>query len=843
MNGLFNPSTPTKNFGSFSLCSTLPADRQTGRPADRQIGKINWYKQTLLFAFLMILISAPSVFSQFQYPVQIDDFGDTLMVSWPPPDSSYIKNEIIVKFKSSALNLNLLCFNWMFEENNENSKKVEKTMFSNVESIYSYLQNERFNINELVVDSNLRSYLHSIGADTLSRITFANPCMDTISITRNGDTIGCEDYLFLALHLSNDTSVVNGIVNLNWLYRENIYGASFNFYKELYSITIPDDLLYSSHQKNLTRIGMPIAWDHNKGTPNTKVGVIDNGIYYDHCDLGKGFGVGKKVRDGWNFVDRNIDIRPNSTHGTQISGIIGAYTNYNECVADPYSIAGIAGGWNGPDENIGVLLYGLKTNLTTAQTIGAIRLASTLSGASVTLPNETIVRYGYGCDIINLAYGGKAMDVQEQTAINWAYENKVVVVAARGNYTSDITKTTRTFPSGWEGQKVISVGGANQNLITTDYSLWSGLMDVIAPAGDCSQPNNEEEYFYSTINLNEGYSCFDGTSMAAAQVSGFAALIHQKSKSEWPDIKMEPEDYQGLISSSALDINTHWRTNNYYDDFTGYGHIQLDNFYNMLSTRYTLEHIGDWDNFTFGPWSTQSKYTVLDDSPKTKPLKAGDYIIQTRQINTSKVYNNPKWIVNSSNPAYVWTRGGDHDFVKGKENTGFNGKYQINMSGIASGIGGDDFRTNMRVHFNETGFTDRVKIQTVSFQYKFLSGPGIDPNNPILIPETNNIRTAMSIFVRYKPENTSVVSNSLENNGFEVSQLLGGNTIKITSFDNSNLIKEIIIYNLVGTNVGTFQVNNNEYDLSIEHLVSGFYSVIVTDKNNQSYSYPLQVIR
>ena len=37
MNGLVNPSTTTKNIGSFSLCSTLPADR--GSMADRQTGR------------------------------------------------------------------------------------------------------------------------------------------------------------------------------------------------------------------------------------------------------------------------------------------------------------------------------------------------------------------------------------------------------------------------------------------------------------------------------------------------------------------------------------------------------------------------------------------------------------------------------------------------------------------------------------------------------------------------------------------------------------------------------------------------------------------------------------
>ena len=58
------------------------------------------------------------------------------------------------------------------------------------------------------------------------------------------------------------------------------------------------------------------------------VAVIDSGIAYDHLALGGGLGSSYRVVGGWDFTGENdanpYDDGPAGSHGTHVSGIIGA---------------------------------------------------------------------------------------------------------------------------------------------------------------------------------------------------------------------------------------------------------------------------------------------------------------------------------------------------------------------------------------------------------------------------------------------------------------------------------------------------------------------------------------
>lgn len=52
--------------------------------------------------------------------------------------------------------------------------------------------------------------------------------------------------------------------------------------------------------------------------------MIDTGINYIHSDLGGGFGSGKKVAGGYDFVNNDDDPMDDNGHGTHVAGIVAA---------------------------------------------------------------------------------------------------------------------------------------------------------------------------------------------------------------------------------------------------------------------------------------------------------------------------------------------------------------------------------------------------------------------------------------------------------------------------------------------------------------------------------------
>ena len=74
-------------------------------------------------------------------------------------------------------------------------------------------------------------------------------------------------------------------------------------------ISNPVFLPQISSNSNVTGNGITIA-------------IIDTGIDYNHPDLGGGFGDGRTVIGGYDFIDNDSDPMDELGHGTHIAGII-----------------------------------------------------------------------------------------------------------------------------------------------------------------------------------------------------------------------------------------------------------------------------------------------------------------------------------------------------------------------------------------------------------------------------------------------------------------------------------------------------------------------------------------
>jgi hypothetical protein len=306
---------------------------------------------------------------------------------------------------------------------------------------------------------------------------------------------------------------------------------------------IPNDPLLKD-QWYLNTISAFEAWDQTFGGKPVTVAVIDTGIDTDHPDInfwrnsaeiaGDGFDNDNNgyVDDvhGWNFIDDNNDVTPDTEdlnddnadilhHGTIVSGLIAGIPNNNE------GIAGVS--W-------------------TAE-IMPIKIARS-SGVTSTGIMSNAVRYAVdsGAEVINISLVSLdgVLDQGFQDAVEYAYDNDVVVVAAAGNGAQGLgngglnLNNEPAYPVcfvGGEGQRtVLGVGATNRKDDKAGFSNYGkNCVEVSAPGVDIV---STQVFDADITNAQEYYSQgWFGTSFAAPLVSGAAAYVRSVS----PDLTVQ----------------------------------------------------------------------------------------------------------------------------------------------------------------------------------------------------------------------------------------------------------------------------------------------------------------
>nr|MDQ3100983.1 S8 family serine peptidase [Bacteroidota bacterium] len=210
-----------------------------------------------------------------------------------------------------------------------------------------------------------------------------------------------------------------------------------------------DPIFEEGLQPNLTstssypdaHINVEPAWDVQVGQSHIKVGIIDNGIWWEHPDFMHN-GV-TKVANGMNFIglpdsdpsiiDTSLPFGPENNsiggwHGTACAGIIGAIRNNEE------GIAGIAGG-DAAEGNTGCTLVPLVVyeGVNDPITYDAATAAITEGAADFTTGN------GLACHALNISWGFRynwqyPYPDTFLEAVRVAYLNKCILVGAHGNY-------------------------------------------------------------------------------------------------------------------------------------------------------------------------------------------------------------------------------------------------------------------------------------------------------------------------------------------------------------------------------------------------------------------------
>jgi subtilisin family serine protease len=266
----------------------------------------------------------------------------------------------------------------------------------------------------------------------------------------------------------------------------------------------------SSISQTSAPIQLAQAWaNETPGLQSPIVAVIDTGISSTHSvftgsnaiwtntgeipnngrdDDGNGY-----IDDvhGWNFVSNTNSPEDDDGHGTHVSGIVLGTTQ--DIMATPIAQAKI--------RIMPLKFLDANGSGTTANAVRAIYYA-----------------VNNGAKVLNNSWGGGGFSESLLQAMAYAYDKKVVFVAAAGN-ASNNNDASATYPANYNVPNVMSIAATSDADGMAYFSNYGRSTVHVGSPGVS---------IYSTFPNNSlGYA--SGTSMAAPFISGLAALIVRES--------------------------------------------------------------------------------------------------------------------------------------------------------------------------------------------------------------------------------------------------------------------------------------------------------------------------
>jgi len=379
-------------------------------------------------------------------------------------------------------------------------------------------------------------------------LTISQKVTDNAVLVELSEPVDADTADRIARDLAADEDVV-------WAESDQFFFASTDGVAQ--AVSVPSDDRYTSEQWNLwddygigvgsSSTAMTDAWAGARGEGIT-VAVIDTGIT-PHPDLET------RIVSGYDFVSNPeklassrqsnappvpfdgdyIDVdtygslgrdsnpsdpgdwrdvtptRTSSWHGTKMAGLIAAEAN-------DIGIVGVAPGariqpvralsWRGG------LLSDIAASITWAS-------GGTIDGAPANATPSKVINMSFSVET--------TCPTTLQDAIDGALERGSILVAAAGNASDDAAKYA---PGNCNG--VITVGATNRDGTRANYSNYGSAIDMSAPGGEASLPVTTTSDSGTTSPEAHTTSGDYGTSVAAAHVSGAAAILASRSSSLTP---------------------------------------------------------------------------------------------------------------------------------------------------------------------------------------------------------------------------------------------------------------------------------------------------------------------
>lgn len=261
-------------------------------------------------------------------------------------------------------------------------------------------------------------------------------------------------------------------------------------------------------------VNAPASWSSQYAGQGIKIAVLDTGIA-PHQDL--------QLAGGISFTPYTNSYYDDNGHGTHVAGIIGAKNNN-------FGVVGVA-----PEAS----LYAVKV----MEKDGSGYLSTIIAGIDWAVENKM--------DIINLSFGAPDHSIALQKAVDHAYQNGTLVVAAAGNSgNANGSGDTVEYPARYNSVIAVSATDAFGN--RGSFSATGNNIEIAAPGVEV----------VSTF-LENRYAVMDGTSMAAPYVAGTLALLKQANPLD-SNVQLREK-----LRASATDIGMPGK-----DEFFGYGLVQ-----------------------------------------------------------------------------------------------------------------------------------------------------------------------------------------------------------------------------------------------------------------------------
>jgi len=304
--------------------------------------------------------------------------------------------------------------------------------------------------------------------------------------------------------------------------------------------TLPDDPYYT-YQWALPIIEAPEAWDIATRGEDVSVAIVDSGVDLDHPDLAD------QVGPGYDFVNDDSDPRDDYGHGTHCAGITAANAN------------------NG----IGIAGLSRDTKIMAVKVLGQWGWGTwddIAQGINYAADNDA--------RIISLSLGGYTPSSTLEDAVNYAYAQGCLLVAAAGN--DDLN--TPFYPAAYPN--VMAVAATNSDDLKAWYSNFGSHIEVSAPGGetfflhDARGVLSTMPTYWVTLN-NYGYSTdydfLQGTSMACPYVAGLGGCILSRNP------YLRNDQVREYITDYVDDLGSPGR-----DQYYGYGRINAWNTLDMV---------------------------------------------------------------------------------------------------------------------------------------------------------------------------------------------------------------------------------------------------------------------